>query len=50
MRPPLPRVWSPAGTPSDEVAAAMRQVAAPSGADLANEAARVLSERLTKER
>jgi len=36
--------------PSDEVAAAMRQVAAPSGAELANEAARVLSERLTGER
>jgi large conductance mechanosensitive channel len=36
--------------PSEEVAAAMRQVAAPSGAELANEAARVLSERLTGER
>ncbi len=36
--------------PSDEVAAAMRQVAAPSGTELANEAARVLSERLTGER
>jgi large conductance mechanosensitive channel len=36
--------------PSEEVAAAMRQVAAPSGAELADEAARVLSERLTGER
>lgn len=33
--------------PSEEVAAAMRQVAAPSGADIANHAARVLSERLS---
>jgi len=32
--------------PSAEVAAAMRQVAAPSGAELANQAAQVLSERL----
>ena len=32
--------------PSEEVAAAMRQVAAPSGADIADHAARVLSERL----
>lgn len=32
--------------PSEEVAAAMRQVAAPSGAEIANQAARVLSERL----
>ena len=32
--------------PSDEVAAAMRQVAAPSGADIADHAARVLAERL----
>jgi large conductance mechanosensitive channel len=32
--------------PSDEVAAAMRQVAAPSGTEIANQAARVLSERL----
>ena len=32
--------------PSEEVAAAMRQAAAPSGADLADEAARVLSDRL----
>lgn len=36
--------------PSDTVAAAMRQVAAPSGADIADHAARVLSERLTGER
>lgn len=36
--------------PSDEVAAALRQVAAPSGADLADEAARVLAERLAGER
>jgi large conductance mechanosensitive channel len=36
--------------PSEEVAAAMRQVAAPSGADIANHAARVLSERLAGER
>ncbi|MDQ6675136.1 MAG: large conductance mechanosensitive channel protein MscL [Chloroflexota bacterium] len=33
--------------PSDEVAAAMRQVAAPSGADIADHAARVLADRLT---
>jgi len=33
--------------PSDEVAAAMRQVAAPSGSEIADQAARVLSERLT---
>jgi large conductance mechanosensitive channel len=32
--------------PSEEVAAAMRQVAAPSGADIADHAARVLAERL----
>ena len=32
--------------PSDEVAAAMRQVAAPSGADIADHAARVLAQRL----
>ncbi len=32
--------------PSDDVAAAMRQVAAPSGADIADHAARVLAERL----
>src|SRR5579871_1906947 len=32
--------------PSEEVAAAMRQVAAPSGAEIANQAARVLSDRL----
>ncbi len=32
--------------PSEEVAAAMRQVAAPSGSDIADQAARVLSERL----
>jgi large conductance mechanosensitive channel len=32
--------------PSEEVAAAMRQAAAPSGADLADEAARVLADRL----
>lgn len=32
--------------PSEQVAAAMRQVAGPSGADIANQAARVLSERL----
>jgi large conductance mechanosensitive channel len=32
--------------PSDEVAAAIRQVAAPSGADIADHAARVLAERL----
>ncbi|HEU5100310.1 MAG TPA: large conductance mechanosensitive channel protein MscL [Roseiflexaceae bacterium] len=36
--------------PSEEVAAAMRQVAAPSGADIADHAARVLSERLAGER
>lgn len=36
--------------PSAEVAAAMRQVAAPSGTDIANQAARVLSERLTGDR
>jgi len=36
--------------PSEEVAAAMRQVAAPSGADIADHAARVLSERLSGER
>src|SRR5215211_9392572 len=35
--------------PSEAVAAAMRQVAAPSGADIANQAARVLSERLAGE-
>ena len=33
--------------PSEEVAAAMRQVAGPSGSDIADQAARVLSERLT---
>jgi large conductance mechanosensitive channel len=33
--------------PSDEVAEAMRQVAGPSGSDIADQAARVLSERLT---
>lgn len=32
--------------PSDEVAAAMRQVAAPSGADIADQAAKVLADRL----
>jgi len=36
--------------PSEEVVAAMRQVAAPSGAEIANQAARVLSERLAGER
>jgi large conductance mechanosensitive channel len=36
--------------PSEAVAAAMRQVAAPSGADIADHAARVLSERLAGER
>jgi hypothetical protein len=36
--------------PSDAVVEAMRQVAAPSGADIANQAARVLSERLAGER
>ncbi|MFL5804846.1 MAG: large conductance mechanosensitive channel protein MscL [Roseiflexaceae bacterium] len=36
--------------PSEAVAAAMRQVAAPSGADIANQAARVLTERLAGER
>ncbi len=36
--------------PSEAVAAAMREVAAPSGAALADQAARVLSERLTGER
>lgn len=36
--------------PSEEVAAAMRQVAAPSGTEIANQAARVLSERLARER
>jgi large conductance mechanosensitive channel len=36
--------------PSEEVAAAMRQVAAPSGADIADHAARVLRERLAGER
>jgi hypothetical protein len=35
--------------PSDEVAAAMRQTAAPSGATIADEAARVLADRLTGE-
>ena len=35
-----------AGKTIDEVAAAMRQAAAPSGADIADQAARVLSERL----
>jgi large conductance mechanosensitive channel len=33
--------------PSEQVAAAMRQVAGPSGSDIADQAARVLSERLT---
>lgn len=36
--------------PSEAVAAAMRQVAAPSGAEIANQAAQVLSERLTRDR
>jgi len=36
--------------PSDAVVEAMRQVAGPSGADIANQAARVLSERLAGER
>jgi large conductance mechanosensitive channel len=36
--------------PSEAVASAMRQVAAPSGVDIANQAARVLSERLSGER
>ena len=36
--------------PSDEVAAAMRQTAAPSGATIADEAARVLADRLAGER
>ena len=36
--------------PSEAVAAAMRQAAAPSGATIADEAARVLSERLAGER
>lgn len=36
--------------PSEAVAAAMRQVAAPSGAEIANQAARVLSERLSGDR
>ena len=36
--------------PSETVVAAMRQVAAPSGAEIANQAAQVLSERLTRER
>lgn len=36
--------------PSAEVAAAMRQMAAPSGADIADQAARVLSQRLAGER
>jgi large conductance mechanosensitive channel len=36
--------------PSEAVVAAMRQVAAPSGVDIANQAARVLSERLAGER
>jgi large conductance mechanosensitive channel len=35
--------------PSEQVAAAMRQVAAPSGADIADHAAKVLSERLAGE-
>jgi large conductance mechanosensitive channel len=35
--------------PSDAVAAAMRQIAAPSGADIADQAARVLSKRLVAE-
>ena len=33
--------------PSEDVAAAMRQVAAPSGAEVADHAARVLADRLT---
>jgi large conductance mechanosensitive channel len=36
--------------PSEEVAAAMRQVAAPSGVEIANQAAQVLSERLAGNR
>jgi large conductance mechanosensitive channel len=36
--------------PSEAVAAAMRQVAAPSGTEIANQAARVLTERLAGER
>jgi large conductance mechanosensitive channel len=36
--------------PSEEVAAAMRQMAAPSGATIADEAARVLADRLAGER
>jgi large conductance mechanosensitive channel len=36
--------------PSEEVAAAMRQVAGPSGADIADQAAQVLRERLARER
>jgi large conductance mechanosensitive channel len=36
--------------PSEEVAAAMRQVAAPSGADVAEQAARVLAQRLSGDR
>lgn len=35
--------------PSEAVAAAMRQVAAPSGAEIANQAAQVLSQRLTRD-
>jgi large conductance mechanosensitive channel len=35
--------------PSNQVAEAMRQVAAPSGADIADHAARVLADRLTRE-
>jgi large conductance mechanosensitive channel len=35
--------------PSDEVVAAMRQVAAPSGEEIANQAAKVLADRLTRE-
>jgi large conductance mechanosensitive channel len=41
-----PQCTAQLAPPSEEVAAAMRQAAAPSGADLADEAARVLADRL----
>jgi large conductance mechanosensitive channel len=41
-----PQCTAQLAPPSEEVAAAMRQAAAPSGTDLADEAARVLAQRL----
>jgi large conductance mechanosensitive channel len=41
-----PQCTAQLAAPSEEVAAAMRQAAAPSGAELADEAARVLAQRL----